>query len=83
MDDQFKATLSTLVMSIASAAAMSLGLAPDPHTGTTHKDKQMAKFNIDLLLMLQDKTKNNTTEEEKRLIQTLVTDLQSNYIKIM
>jgi DNA replication initiation complex subunit (GINS family) len=42
----------------------------------------MAKFNIDLLVMLQDKTKNNLLDEEKKFLDSLVTDLQMKYIQM-
>lgn len=76
------ANFSTLIMSIASSAAMSLGLAPDPQTGKATKDKNMAKFNIDLLIMLKEKTKNNLTEDENKLITSLVSDLQMHFVKM-
>lgn len=80
--DSLNANFSTLIMSIASSAAMSLGLAPDPQTGKTTKDKNMAKFNIDLLIMLKEKTKNNLSEDENKLITSLVSDLQVHFIKM-
>jgi hypothetical protein len=80
--DNITANFSTLIMSIASTAAMSLGLAPDHQTGKISKDKNMAKFNIDLLIMLKEKTKNNLNEDENKLITSLVSDLQMHYIKM-
>ena len=80
--DNLSANFSTLIMSMASSAAMSLGLAPDPHTGKIHKDKNIAKFNIDLLIMLKEKTKNNLSEEENKLITSLVSDLQVHFLKM-
>lgn len=81
-DQKMEASFSMLVMSIASSAAMSLGAAPHPETGQTSKDKPMAKFNIDLLLMMQEKTKNNLNEEEKKFLDSLVTDLQLKYLQM-
>jgi hypothetical protein len=80
--DSMNANFSTLIMSIASSAAMSLGLAPDPQTGKTAKDRNMAKFNIDLLIMLKEKTKNNLSEDENKLITSLVSDLQMHFVKM-
>jgi len=79
-DKNMEASFSVLTMSIASSAAISLGLAPDPQSGKTHKDKAMAKFNIDLLLMLRDKTKGNLSAEESQFILTITNDLQSKYL---
>ncbi len=80
--ENLSANFSTLIMSIASSAAMSLGLAPDPQTGKIHKDKNIAKFNIDLLIMLKEKTKNNLNEEENKLITSLASDLQVHFLKM-
>ncbi len=83
MSAKMEATFSILSMSIASSAAMAMGLAPDPQTGSTaHKDKNMARFNIDLLIMLQEKTKNNLTQEEKIFLDSLITDLQMKFVQV-
>lgn len=79
---QMQATFSMLVMSVASSAAMSMGLAPNPQTGKVETDKNMAKFNIDLLLCLQSKTKGNLTHEESKLVEDLLGDLQLKYLSI-
>lgn len=81
-DKNMQASFSVLTMSIASSAAISLGLAPDPQSGKTHQDKSMAKFNIDLLLMLKDKTKGNLTVEESQLILSITNDLQSKFLQM-
>lgn len=80
MDQTLEANFSVLVMSIASSAAMSMGLAANPQTGKFEKDKNMAKFNVDLLVMLQSKTLNNLTAEEKHFIDSVVSDLQMKFV---
>lgn len=79
---KLEANFSMLTMSIASSAAMSMGLAPNPQTNETGKDKDMARFNIDLLIMLQEKTKNNLNDEEKRFLDSVVTDLQMKFLQM-
>ena len=80
MNDNMQASFSILVMSIASSAAMSMGLSPNPQTNKIEKDKNMAKFNIDLLLILQEKTKKNLTDDEGKFLDSVVADLQMKYI---
>lgn len=75
-----EASFSTLVLSIGSSAAMALGLAPNPMSGKTEKDLALARFNIDLLIMLRDKTKGNLNEEEQRFINSIISDLQLKYV---
>ncbi|MEZ0393241.1 MAG: DUF1844 domain-containing protein [Pseudobdellovibrionaceae bacterium] len=77
---KLEASFSVLTMSIASSAAMALGLAPDPQTNQTHKDKNMAKFNIDLLLMLKDKTKGNLSGDEGKFLDSVISDLQIKFV---
>ena len=79
--NELDANFSTLALSIASSAAMALGLAPNPTTGKTEKDQKMARFNIDLLRMLREKTKNNLTADEQRFLDSIVTDLQMKFIQ--
>ena len=79
--DQMTASFSVLAMSIASSAAMSLGLAPNPQSGETSIDKNMAKFNIDLLLMLKTKTKSNLTQEEQLFLDSVINDLQIKFVQ--
>lgn len=78
---KFEASFSVLTMSIASSAAMALGLAPDPQTNETHKDKNMAKFNIDLLLMLKEKTKGNLNTDEEKFLESVISDLQIKFVQ--
>lgn len=82
MNPDFQANFSTLIMSIASSAAMSMGLSPDPETGKTEKDKELARFNIDLLVMLQAKTKNNLNDDEKHFLDAVVSDLQLKFTQL-
>lgn len=77
-----EASFSMLVMSIASSALMSLGLSPDPSTGKTNPDKQVARFNIDLLTMLKEKTKNNLNSEEQDLLNHILQDLQMKFLQM-
>lgn len=78
--ENMEASFSTLVMSIGSSAAMSLGLAPNPMTGKTEKDLKMAKFNIDLLEVLKQKTNNNLSKEEADFLNHLLHDLKLKFV---
>ena len=75
-----EANFSTLVLSIGSSAAMALGLAPNPMTNKMEKDLSLARFNIDLLRMLRDKTRGNLGPDEQKFIESIVTDLQMKFV---
>lgn len=81
MENQLEASFSTLVMSLASSAAVNLGLAPNPGTDKLEKNLDLAQFNIDLLVTLKDKTQNNLESEEQNLIDAVISDLQMKYIQ--
>ncbi len=81
-DKKIDASFSMLTMSIASSAAVSLGLSPDPESGIAKKDKDMARFNIDLLIMLQGKTQGNLNGDEKQFLDSVVTDLQMKFLQM-
>lgn len=80
-DQNFEASFSVLVMSVASSAAYNLGLSPDPQTGRIEINKPMAKFHIDLLLMLREKTKSHLTSDEVRLLDSILSDLQLKFVQ--
>jgi hypothetical protein len=75
-----EASLSTLILSIASSAAIALGLAPHPASGKIEKDRDLARFNIDLLEMLRQKTRGNLTPDEQKFIDSVVADLQMKFV---
>lgn len=78
---ELNASFSVLTMSIASSAAMALGLAPHPQSGESSKDPHMAKFNIDLLIMLKEKTNGNLSKDEQSFIDSVINDLQMKYVQ--
>jgi len=76
-----EASFSMLAMSIASSALMAMGLSPNQEN-KTEVDRHLARFNIDLLLMLKDKTKTNLTEEEKSFLEHVIQDLQMKFVQL-
>lgn len=77
---ELQASFSALVTGIASEAIIALGLIPRPNEEVPTTNLTLAKFNIDLLMVLQEKTENNLDSHEKDLILFLVQDLQSKYL---
>jgi hypothetical protein len=70
-----------LVLSLQSAAWYQLGKMVSPVSGKIERDLEQAKVSIDLLAMLQEKTKDNLLDEEKRILDTTVYNLQMNYVE--
>jgi hypothetical protein len=57
-----------------------LGLVENPQTKKIERNLPMAKQTIDIIAMLKDKTKGNLTNEEKNLIENLLSDLRFKYV---
>lgn len=73
--------LGGLFMMFASSALISLGTAPDPQTNEPKVDLAKAQAAIDLLLMLREKTNGNRTEQETRLLESILYDLQMRFVR--
>ena len=76
-----EATFSTLILSIASSATISMGLTPHPSTNKIEKNFEMAHFNIDLLTLLEKKTKNNLLPEEEKFLHSIINDLKMKFVQ--
>ena len=74
------ASFLSLVMSLASNAAASLGMMPHPVTGESGVDLQTAKHWIDVLGMLEQKTKGNLDRQEVMTVENLLADLRMQYV---
>jgi hypothetical protein len=72
----------TFLLSIASAAMMGLGLAPRPDSGKTEVDLELARQNIDLLEMIQTKTKNNLTADETKLLDRVLYEVRTKFLEV-
>lgn len=81
-DQGMTPSFSTLVLSIGSSAAMAMGLAPNPQTQKVEKDLAMARFHIDLLVLLREKTKNNLDQDEAQFLDQVVNDLQMKFCQL-
>lgn len=73
--------LTTFFLSISSAAFMGLGVVPATEGGPTFVDLELARQNIDLLELMQEKTKGNRTPEEDRLLEQLLFETRLKYIE--
>ena len=78
------ATFEFLIFSLKAQAEMYLGM----HHFGEEKDRpepdfRVARHTIDLLAMLQDKTRGNVTLEEQRLVENAVTELRFRFVQAM
>jgi hypothetical protein len=71
---------STHILSLASSALIALGKMPAPDGGKMPLDLETAKHLIDVLAMLETKTKGNLDEAEQKLLASLIYDLRVAYV---
>jgi hypothetical protein len=71
----------TFVLSLGSSALLHLGELEHPDVGAPQKDLPLAKHTIDILVMLEEKTKGNLTPAEEKLIASLLYDLRLRYVE--
>ena len=74
------ASFLSLIMSLASNAAASLGMMPHPVTGETGVELKTAKHWIDVLGMLEQKTRGNLDGQEAQVLESLMADLRMQYV---
>jgi hypothetical protein len=72
---------NSLIFSLSSSALLNMGDIAEPQTGERKKDLPMAKYSIDIISMLQEKTKGNLTEEEHKFLDNILADLRLRYVK--
>lgn len=71
---------STHVLSLASSALISLGRMPGPDGETLPVDVETARHLIDVVAMLEVKTKGNLDETEQKLLASLLYDLRTAFV---
>jgi hypothetical protein len=72
---------ASFLISLGTQAFMHLGDIPNPMTQQREKDLPAAKHMIDLLGILEAKTKGNLTDDEERLLRQLLLDLRLRYVR--
>jgi uncharacterized protein DUF1844 len=74
---------STFILSLATSAQINLGNVPNPETNQTSQNIPAAKQMIDIIGMLQDKTKGNLGKEEESLLEQVLFNLRMHYVRAM
>jgi hypothetical protein len=76
------ASFVNFIMSIASNAASSLGMMEHPVTHQREVDLELAKHWIDVLGMLQHKTRGNLTPQEEKILEGFLADLRMQFVSL-
>jgi hypothetical protein len=70
------------VMMQAQNAALFLGQIPNPQTGKGEVNLELAKMFIDQLVMIQEKTRGNLTNEETAVLRNTLSNLQMAFVEV-
>jgi hypothetical protein len=76
------ANFTTLVNSFVTQIVFALGGIVDPQTGKRYLDLALAKHHIDMLSVLEEKTKGNLSEDEKKLLDHALYETRMQYVQI-
>jgi hypothetical protein len=71
---------STFVCTLNSSALVMMGALADPTTGDKIKNLPAAKQTIDIIGMLEEKTRGNLTGEETNLLKNILHDLRMMFV---
>lgn len=76
-----KIDFSMFIFSLNSSVLVHLGILDDPATGEKTKNLAAAKQTIDILGMLEEKTRGNLTDQERDMLKHILYDLRMIYVK--
>jgi hypothetical protein len=74
-------SFANLILSLSTSALIQLGEIQDPMTQKNEKNLPLAKQTVDLISLLQEKTKGNLTPDEEKLMENVLYDLRMRYVK--
>lgn len=76
-----EANFRSFITGLVMQSLMAMGEIPDPVTKQKQKNLSQAKYLIDTLMMLREKTRGNLSEEEEGLLEGAIHELQMKYLK--
>jgi hypothetical protein len=75
-------SLVLLAASLTTEAMIAMGLVPHPLSGKTETDLEQAKYAIDTIAMLFDKTQGNRTAEETAQLDSMLHELRMAFVAV-
>jgi len=77
-----KGNFAALVSMLVTQAMFALGLLQVKGQEQREPDLDMAKYNIDMLEALQEKTKGNLTEQEQKVLENTLNEVRMAYVRV-
>ena len=82
MNDENPASFVNFLSTLVANAATALGAMQHPVTGQKSVDLDTGKYWIDILAMLREKTTGNLNSQEQRLLESILSDLQMQFVAL-
>jgi hypothetical protein len=76
-----KIDFSSFILSLYSSGLVQLGKVEDPSTGKKALNIDLARHTIEMIAMLEEKTRGNLTDEEKNLLKALLSELRISFVE--
>lgn len=73
---------ATFVLSLSHSALVHLGDAPDPNGHVSPPNLELARQTVDLLALLEEKTRGNLTGQEEHVLSQALYDLRLRYVEV-
>jgi len=77
-----EASFDMLLMQHHTQAMLAMGMIPDPATGQVIKNKSAAKFHIDMLGIIQERTKGNLNQGEEEALSGVLHNLRMMFVEV-
>lgn len=77
-----QADFETLVVSLSTSALLQLGLVDDPKLGRVQPDLEAARHTIDMLGVIQEKTRGNLSAKETALLEQVLYELRMTFLHV-
>jgi hypothetical protein len=76
-----EADFRSFISGMATQVLLSMGEVENPMTREIQKNLPQAKYTIDMMQILKDKTSGNLTEEEQKYLDAVLYDLRMRYVE--
>ena len=76
------ANFETLLSTFITQCLFAMGAIPDPQTGQPVLHLDLARHHIDMLTVLEEKTKNNLSDDESKMLSGALYELRSRYVQV-
>jgi hypothetical protein len=76
------ANFETLISTMATQALFAMGAIPDPRTGQRMQHLDLARHHIDMLGVIEAKSKGNLSEDEADLLSSTLFELRQRYVQL-